>query len=191
MRVRTARIRPAALAAALILAAGAAGAGEGYRLSQSCAGCHGTNGASPGATIPVIGGLEAGYLARAMRAYRTGARDSYVMKIVVSGYDDAETQAIAAWFAAQPWRNTPVASDPALAAEGAAVAEARCAACHGADGRGDARAPRLAGQPAEYLILAARAYLNGERHDEAAAAGLADLGEREIAAAAHYYAGLR
>lgn len=180
-----------AVIAVLVLAAGAAGADEGFRLSQGCAGCHGTNGASPGATIPVIGGLDAGYLARAMRAYRSGARDSYVMKIVASGYDDAETAAIAAWLARQPWRSTPVANDAALAAEGAAIAGARCAACHGADGRGGGAAPRLAGQPAEYLVLAARAYLDGGRRDESAAAGLAGLGERGIAAAAHYYAGLR
>ena len=178
-------------AAAMTLAAGAAGADEGFRLSQTCAGCHGTDGASPGATIPVIGGLDAGYLARSLRDYRSGARDFYLMKIVAAGFDDAQIDAIAAWFAARPWRDTPVANDPALAAEGEEVAAAHCASCHGADGHGTANGPRLAGQAADYLILAARAYLAGERADETAAAALAAASEREIAAAAHFYAGLR
>lgn len=179
-------------AAALLLAcAGGAGADEGLRLSRSCAGCHGTDGASPGAAIPVIGGLDAAYLARSLRAYRSGARESYVMKIVASGYDDAGIDAIAEWFASRPWRATPVANDAALAAAGAELAAARCAACHGADGRGAELAPRLAGQPAEYLALAARSYLSGGRADAAAAEGLAGLSDAEIAAAAHFYAGLR
>lgn len=177
--------------AAFALAVGSAGADEGFRLSQTCAGCHGTDGASPGATIPVIGGQDADYLARSLRDYRSGARSFYVMRIVAAGYDDAGIDAITGWFAARPWRNTPVAGDPALAAEGKAVAAARCASCHGADGRGTENGPRLAGQPADYLVLAARAYLTGERADETAAAAIAAASEREILAAAHFYAGLR
>ena len=38
---------------------GIATASEGFRLSQTCAGCHGTAGASPGTTIPIIGGQDA------------------------------------------------------------------------------------------------------------------------------------
>ena len=185
-----ARIAALALFAWAAPAAGSDDA-EGFRLSQTCAGCHGPDGASPGATIPSIGGLDAAYLARALRDYRSGARGFYVMRIVAAGYNDAGIDAIAAWFAARPWRDTPVANDPALAAAGRAAADAMCAGCHGADGRGIGRAPRLAGQPAEYLIAAARAYLTGERADETAAAGLAGAGERDIAATAHFYAGLR
>lgn len=181
----------AVMAVMATVAPGAASGDEGYRLSQTCAGCHGTDGASPGAAIPVIGGLDAAYIARTLRDYRSGARGFYVMRIVAAGFDDPQIDAIAAWFAERPWRATPVANDPALAAAGKAVADSACASCHGADGRGTESAPRLAGQPADYLIDAARAYLSGERGDEAAAAALAAAGDDEIVAASHYYAGLR
>ncbi len=181
----------AGLAATLALAAAAAGADEGYRLSQTCAGCHGTDGAAPGATIPIIGGQDAGYLARSLREYRSGARDSYVMKIVASGFDDAAIDAIADWFAGRSWRGTPTANDSALAEDGKAVTDAKCASCHGDAGHGTERAPRLAGQPADYLILAAESYRTGGRTDEAAAGALAAVTEAEIAAASHFYAGQR
>lgn len=45
-------------------------ADEGQRLAQSCAGCHGTGGAAPGHTIPILGGQTGAYLAEALRAYK-------------------------------------------------------------------------------------------------------------------------
>ncbi len=180
-----------AVAALTLVFAAAANADEGYRLAQTCAGCHGTDGASPGAEIPSLGGLDARYIARAMRDYRSGARTSYIMKIIANGFDDAGTDAIAQWFAAQPWRPTPAAADPGLAAAGEAVAAAQCASCHGDTGEGGPLGPRLAGQPAPYLITAARAYRTGARTDEAAAAALTAAAEDEIIAAAHFYASRR
>lgn len=176
---------------ALALAAVGAAADEGFRLSQTCAGCHGTDGASPGATIPIIGGHDAAYLAQSLRDYRSGARSFYVMKIVAAGFDNAGISAIAKWFAGRPWVATPVTSDAGLAAEGEAIAARKCAGCHGADGRGGALGPRLAGQPADYLVHAARAYNTGERRHGTAAAGHASASESDLVATAHYYAGMR
>lgn len=180
----------AAVAGTIALASPAA-AEEGFRVAQTCAGCHGTNGAAPGHTIPIIGGQDAGYLANAMRAYKSGGRGYYVMKIIAAGFDDAQIEAMARWFAARPWVATDTPHDAAKAAAGAAVAEATCAACHGAGGEGTEVAPRLAGQPADYLLLAAEAYRSGERAEQIVTEVLGAVSGAEVEAAAHYYASLR
>jgi sulfide dehydrogenase cytochrome subunit len=180
----------AAVAGTMALAWPAA-AEEGFRVSQTCAGCHGTDGAAPGHTIPIIGGQDATYIAKAMRAYKSGGRGYYVMQIIAAGFDDSQIEAMAGWFAARPWVATGTAHDAAKAAAGAAVAEGFCSACHGLEGEGTEVGPRLAGQPADYLLLAAEAYRSGERTDEIATAAMGPVSDAEVEAAAHYYASLR
>ena len=81
----------------LALLAVPASADDGFRLTQTCAGCHGTDGASVGETIPIIGGQSAEFLAEALRDYQSGDRGYYVMKIIASGYDDDQIDSIAEW----------------------------------------------------------------------------------------------
>ena len=57
------------------LAAGA----SGEALSYTCAGCHGTNGASTGPASPSLAGMSAVYLADSMRAFKSGDRESTIM----------------------------------------------------------------------------------------------------------------
>ena len=83
------------------------------------------------------------------------------------------------------------AVDTAMAASGQAVADGACASCHGANGKGAGAAPRLAGQPAIYLILAAQAYKSGGRDHAEAAQALAGVSDADIEAASHYYASQR
>lgn len=185
----------AALAAACLMAAAVPGvADEGYRLSQGCAGCHGTDGASPGATIPILGGQNGVYLAESLRAYQRGERDYYVMNIIAQAFTDGQIDAIGAWFEGRPWVSTPLAHDAVKASEAKTLAEGLCATCHGPDGTGTGAGPRLAGQPADYLALALHAYKDGSRTShtaEVASTLLDNLSDEEIAATANYYAGLR
>ena len=51
---------------------------RGGMLSASCAGCHGTDGRSPGA-IPSINGKSAEYIRSALEDFRSGKRESTVM----------------------------------------------------------------------------------------------------------------
>lgn len=184
-----------ALGVATALVAGlstsGASADEGFRLSQTCAGCHGTNGASPGSTIPVLGGQSATYLANAMRAYKSGERSYYVMKIFAAGYDDAQIDAIAGWFAAKPWIGGTASVPAAEVAAGKVVADAKCASCHASSGRSTADGPRLAGQPAAYLAMAAKAYKTGARSHADAAAALEGVSDSDIELAASFYAAQR
>lgn len=67
-------------------------------LSISCAGCHGTDGKSPG-SIPVIGGKSSDFIATALRQFSSGERAGTVMGRHATGYTDEEIQLIADYFA--------------------------------------------------------------------------------------------
>ncbi len=73
---------------------------RGALLSNSCAGCHGTDGRSPGA-IPSINGKSALFIAGSMREFRSGKRPSTVMGRHAKGYSDEEIQLIAEFFASR------------------------------------------------------------------------------------------
>lgn len=66
-------------------------------LSYTCAGCHGTNGISPG-SIPSIYCKTPDAIQKALTEYRDGTRFSTVMGRHVKGYTDDEIQLIAGFF---------------------------------------------------------------------------------------------
>lgn len=66
-------------------------------LSYTCAGCHGTNGISPG-SIPSIYCKSADTIEKALKEYRDGKRFSTVMGRHVKGYTDHEIQLISGYF---------------------------------------------------------------------------------------------
>ena len=78
----------------------AAGVSQGAMLSNSCAGCHGTRGRSPGA-IPSINGKTAQFISQALMDFRAGRRPATVMGRHAKGYSDEEIRLIADHFAAQ------------------------------------------------------------------------------------------
>lgn len=66
-----------------------------------------------------------------------------------------------------------------------------CVACHGVDGISpNPQWPNLAGQKEQYLIIAMKAYRDGDRNDPLMAPISAGLSDEEIADLAAYYAGL-
>ena len=69
-------------------------------LAAACAACHGTNGVSIGGPRS-LAGTPRDDLAKALRAFKSGERGGTVMPELARGYDDAEIDALAAWFAAQ------------------------------------------------------------------------------------------
>ncbi|NKC10655.1 MAG: c-type cytochrome [Gammaproteobacteria bacterium] len=85
---------------------------------------------------------------------------------------------------------------PAFAGDAAAgkAKAAVCAACHGAEGKASiATYPHLAGQNAEYLKLAMKAYKNGQRKGAQASIMtpmMAPLSDEDIDNLAAYYASL-
>jgi sulfide dehydrogenase cytochrome subunit len=73
---------------------------QGEMLSASCAGCHGTDGRSPGA-IPDISNKSAEFIRTSMEEFRSGRRESTVMGRQAKGYSDEEILLIAEYFEKQ------------------------------------------------------------------------------------------
>jgi cytochrome c553 len=157
--------------------------GQGVYLS-ACAGCHGDTGISKTPGVPNLVGLDPKYLVMAMNAYKSGQRKHDAMKAALSAATDADVAAMALFYALQkPARaQTPTTGD---AAAGKAATTA-CTACHGNSGVGtDPATPNLAGQDAQYVAAALRAYKDGSRSDatmKALTSALDDAAGRNLAA---------
>lgn len=77
--------------------------GNRYTHLPACAGCHGPNGAGngPGA-IPSLAGQKAGYVAKAMRDFKSGARSNdrnQIMQDIASKMTEKEMDAVAQFLA--------------------------------------------------------------------------------------------
>lgn len=70
-------------------------------LAANCAACHGTNGNSAGGAIPGLAGMNKEYFLNQLKAFKEGKREATVMHQIAKGYSDAESAAIADFFAAQ------------------------------------------------------------------------------------------
>lgn len=87
--------------ASMLLLAGPAWSADAPPGASSCTGCHASVRIAD-SVIPRIAGRKAEDIVSFMREYRSGAWPSSVMGRIAKGFDDRQTQAIAAWFAAQP-----------------------------------------------------------------------------------------
>ncbi|MDE2256919.1 MAG: c-type cytochrome, partial [Xanthomonadaceae bacterium] len=70
-----------------------------------CVQCHGPRGVGVGAYFPPLAGQPAQYLAGQMRAFKEGSRRNDplgMMRHIALSLDDKDTDAVTAWFAAQP-----------------------------------------------------------------------------------------
>ena len=164
-----------------------ADAKRGARIAYTCYGCHGIpdyRNAYPNYHVPRLGGQHAGYLAAALTEYRSGARAHPTMRGQAASLSDADIRDIAAYFATpKPVASggSPVGTAPAAAAV--------CTACHGKEGVGlTPDYPTLAGQYADYIEQALKAYRKGTRQNPIMAGFAAALKDEDIAALAHYFA---
>jgi len=79
---------------------------NGAVIANTCAGCHGTQGASVDTKIPPLAGQNVDEFVATMLAYRDGSRKGTIMNRVAKGYSDEEIQAIAEHFASFPKENS-------------------------------------------------------------------------------------
>jgi cytochrome c553 len=106
-RRRSGRALPAAFAGMAIgwFATGSAGTAEAFvggpPGASSCSGCHAPSAAAVQTPVPPLNGLPAEHTVMAMQAFRNGTRPATVMDRIAKGFSDAETAAIAAWYAGQ------------------------------------------------------------------------------------------
>jgi cytochrome c553 len=160
-------------------------AGKG--VAAACVGCHGNTGVSQIPGMPSLAGLDPKSLVDAMQAYKNGQRKNDTMKAMVASLSDSAMNNVALYFALQaPARaNTPAAGD-----QGAGKATAaNCTGCHGEDGVSTSPAtPSLAGQDAQYLVLALQAYKAGTRTNETMKGLAGSLNDATMKNVAAYFA---
>ena len=185
----------------LLLAVPAGEAGPldhpGYAKAFTCSACHGFAGNSRSETMPILAGMNAAYLKKALQDYAAGKRVSpemepYSKMAIQLGVDD-----VAGYFAAQTKQPTPIAADPAAVTRGQAASQ-QCVICHGPAGKGDPakNIPDLSGQPAGYLQAQMAAFKADRRSpgDEplkAMKALMKGIADNQIADLAAYYSSLR
>lgn len=156
----------------------------GKTAAAACAGCHGESGVSVTPGMPSLAGLDPKYTVAAMKAYKSGQRESDLMKSMVASLTEPVMDNIVLYYGLQKPApsKAPAAGDKAAGASAAAG----CAGCHGSDGVSTNPAfPSLAGQDAGYLAGALAAYKQGTRKDETMkglAASLDDAAMKNLAA---------
>lgn len=122
-----------------------------------CALCHGIDGQGRGGVFPRLAGQRVEYLRLALEAYRQRTRHSGVMTPLASELDPAMIPPIAAYYASLD-PGGPAA--PTTSTRGAAIVERgipeedvpACRECHGDSAPKNLAFPRLAAQPAPYLV---------------------------------------
>ncbi len=79
---------------------GAAHAADAPPGASSCSGCHAAS-KTVETAVPRLVGRKPVEIVMAMREFKSGARPATVMGRIAKGFNDPETDAIAAWFGAQ------------------------------------------------------------------------------------------
>jgi len=139
---------------------------------QMCIGCHGIVGYQADFPqvykVPMIAGQDAKYIAAALTQYRSGDRRHPTMRAIAASLTDQDIADVAAYYAALGHPDAPVPAALESPVPQALHAQlATCVACHGANFSSptDGSIPRLAGQHADYLRAALRAYqVDGNPH---------------------------
>ena len=103
-------------------------------LADTCAGCHGTDGASMGPATPSLAGMSETYIVDSMKAFKSGERPGTVMGRIAKGYTEEEFKLIASVFAKQPIAITRQETDAAKVAAGEKLYGENCGKCHDKNG---------------------------------------------------------
>jgi cytochrome c553 len=140
----------------------------GQAKAAMCIGCHGIHGYQASFPeihkVPMISGQTGKYIVAALNAYKKGDRKHPTMRGIAVTLTDTDMADLAAFYEGQrPSSLKAVADTPAVqpSAEVAALlTKGACASCHGANYSKpiDGSYPKLAGQHADYLLVALKSY---------------------------------
>jgi cytochrome c553 len=177
----------AALAAPAL--ASAADAARGAKLAYTCLGCHGIpnyKNSYPIYSVPKLGGQHTAYMVAALKEYASQGRPHPTMHAQAVTMSEQDMQDIAAYLSGQELKAT------GRAVGTAPKAGQTCVACHGNDGIGILpEYPNLAGQHADYIEQALKAYRAGQRKNPIMGGMAAPLTDADIKALAQYYSSQR
>lgn len=72
---------------------------QGKDKAATCAGCHGADGIGLSEEFPNLAGQKAGYLARQLKAFRSGERKNPTMQAMAKSLKDQDIEQLSVWFA--------------------------------------------------------------------------------------------
>jgi cytochrome c553 len=140
----------------------------GQKKIDMCIGCHGIVGYQASFPevhkVPMISGQGAKYIVAALKAYKAGERKHPTMRGIADSLSDQDMADVAAYYSAHgvvegatlPAKPAKVPSDKVAAL----LTKGTCVACHGDNFAKpiDPSYPKIAGQHADYLFVALKAY---------------------------------
>ena len=138
---------------------------HGRQLAQACAACHGADGnTSDPQRYPNLAAQAPAYVELQLENFKSGERPNPVMKPIAAQLKPSDMRDLGAYYGAQAAKPQP-SSNRRLEGQGRRIymqgsvgGASACASCHGADGHGQGAAPRVASQPAPYLLEQLRVY---------------------------------
>ena len=169
-------------------------------VTEVCSACHGIDGNSTVPTFPKLAGRHPDYLVRELKEFGSGKRHSDIMAPIVATVDPGDYKALGEYFGAQKPTSEKVLDQKAADAGKKLYMDGdeergvpSCAGCHDANGGGNKRFPRLAGQHRDYLIDQMHNFQKDVRNYDAARVMrevAKRLTEDEIKAVAEFLTGL-
>ncbi|MEO6321353.1 MAG: c-type cytochrome [Polaromonas sp.] len=140
----------------------------GETKNAMCIGCHGIKGYQSSFPevykVPMISGQSAAYIGAALHAYKKGDRKHPTMRNIADTLTDQDIADLAAYYSTHgvvAGAELPAkpAKEPSVEVQ-ALLNKANCASCHGANFSKpiDPSYPKIAGQHADYLFVALKAY---------------------------------
>jgi sulfide dehydrogenase cytochrome subunit len=153
---------PAVIGIAVLAALPVTSFADGAAIAkEKCAGCHGEDGNSSDPKVPNIAGFSAVTIVDMLEAYRSGDRkgekykpkdgEETDMNAVTKDLNEADSEAVAAYYAGKTFKKAPNKFNAKLAKKGAKIHDKRCEKCHSEGGSlADDDAAILAGQWKEY-----------------------------------------
>jgi formylglycine-generating enzyme required for sulfatase activity len=181
------RVSFAAAAAGMLAPASATVAANPPAKAALCISCHGGDLklGTPPTTPPKIVRQQPEYIARALRQFRSGERNSEVMRGVAAGLSDKDVVELADYFGGV----RPLPARPAADSVMPKVVKQVCENCHGMTGLASLpEMPLIGGQHTDYLERALTAFRDGTRHSAVMSPIARTLSDSDIVDAARYYA---
>ena len=160
-------VTAATLATVAVSASAQGVAGEakaGQSKAEMCIGCHGIPGYQNSFPevhkVPKISGPSDKYIVSALTAYKKGDRKHPTMRGIAGALSEQDMADLAAFYSTQVAKTASDAPRAAGVAAAALIEKGACASCHGANFSKpiDPSYPKLAGQHADYLYVALKAY---------------------------------
>lgn len=137
------------------------------RFRNLCAACHGADGRSDMAGVPVLAGQHSLYAITQLFLFREGRRNNEAMVALAKPMTDADLRGFSDFIGTLPPVAPPAPAAPPDAArmsKGQALAQQhKCVFCHGAALEGGQGVPRIGGQKEDYLRVTLHGFKSGER----------------------------